>query len=137
MIRQPVETHGANALTEGRRECVEDAHGWGKPLGESFIAALRLIQFVGFLLNYGEDSIRRATAFDLVCEWMGSKFFSGLPLVLLQGLIEDRLKIWSSGGHLLTGRHGLFGELRSDESVGRKRETTTTTIPRLGTSALV
>ena len=89
-------THRANALTEGGGESIEDIHGWRKPLGESFIAALRLIQLVGLPLEYGEDSIRRATAFDLLRERVCSKFLAGLPLVLLQSLIEDRLKVWSS-----------------------------------------
>ena len=89
-------THRANALTESGRESVEDVHSWRKPLGESLIAALRLIQLVGLPLKYGEDSIRRAAAFDLLREWVGGKFFSGLPLVLLQSFIEDQLEIWSS-----------------------------------------
>ena len=102
-----VETHRANALTKGGRENVEDVHGWREPLCESFVAALRLIEFVGFPLKYGEDSIRMVTALDLFRERVGPKFLPGLLLVLLQRLIEDRLEIWSSGGHRLTGRHGL------------------------------
>ena len=89
-------THRANALTESGRESVEDVHGRRKPLGESLIASLRLIQLISFPLKYGEDCIRRAAAFDLLRKWVGGKFLSGLLLVLLQSLIEDRLKIWSS-----------------------------------------
>ena len=96
MIRKRVGTHHADALSDGGRESIEDVHGRRKPLCESFIVALRLIQSVGFPLKYGEDSIWRATAFDLVRKRVGSKFFSGLLLVLLQSLIEDRLKTWSS-----------------------------------------
>ena len=96
VIRKRVGTHHADALSDGGRESVEDVHGRRKPLCESFIVALRLIQSVGFPLKYGEDSIWRATAFDLVRKRVGSKFFSGLLLVLLQSLIEDRLKTWSS-----------------------------------------
>jgi hypothetical protein len=103
VLRKHVRTHRANALTKGGRESVENVHGWRKPLCESFIAALRSIQFVGFPLKYGEDSLRRSTAIDLICERVGGKFLSGLPLVLLQSLIEDRLKVWSCGGRLLTG----------------------------------
>ena len=91
-----VETHRAKALTKGSGESVEDVHGWRKPLCEPFIAALRLIQLIGFPFKYGEDSIRRAATFDLVRERVGSKFLPGLPLVLLQSFIEDRLKVWSS-----------------------------------------
>ena len=75
-------THRANALTECGRESVEDVHRRRKPLRESFVVALRLIQLVCFPLKYGKDSIRRATAFDLLCERVGSKFLPGLPLVL-------------------------------------------------------
>ena len=107
VMPQHVGTHRANALTDGGRESVEDVHGRCKPLCESFVAALRSIQIVGFPLEYGEDSIRRATVFDLVRERVGSKILSGLLLVLLQGLIEDRLKIWSSGRCPLTTRHDV------------------------------
>ena len=93
VVRKHTGTHCANTLTEGGGECVEDVDGRRKPLGESFIAALRLIEFVGFPSKYGEDSIRRATVFDLIRKRVGSKFFSSLPLVLLQSLIEDWLKI--------------------------------------------
>jgi hypothetical protein len=103
VIRQDDGTHHANALTKGGRKSIENVHGWRKPLCQSFVAALRFIQLVGFPLKYGEDSIGRATAFDLLRERVSSKFFSGLHLVLLQSLIEDRLKVWSSGGRLLTG----------------------------------
>ena len=96
VIRTPVGTNRAKALAKGDRECVEDVHRWRKPLCEPFIAALRSIQFVGFPLKYGENGIRRVTSFDLLRERMGNKFFSGLPLVFLQSLIEDWLKIWSS-----------------------------------------
>ena len=96
VVRRCIGTHCAKALTEGSRECVEDVHGWRKPLCKPFIVALRLIQFIGFPSKYGEDSIRRAAAFDLVRERVGSKFLPGLPLVLLQSFIEDRLKVWSS-----------------------------------------
>jgi hypothetical protein len=103
VLQEHVRTHRSNALTKGGRKSVENVHGWRKPLCQSFVAALRLIQFVGFPLEYGEDSIGRATAFDLLRERVSSKFFSGLLPVLLQSLIEDRLKVWSSGGRLLTG----------------------------------
>ena len=93
VVQQRGRTHHTNALTKGDRKSVEDVHGRRKPLGESFIAALRLIEFVGFPSKYGEDSIRRATVFDLIRKRVGSKFFSSLPLVLLQSLIEDWLKI--------------------------------------------
>ena len=82
MVRHRVGTYRANTLTKGSRECVKDVHGWCKPFGKSFIAALRLIQLVGFPLKHGENGIRRATAFDLLRERVGSEFFSGLPLVL-------------------------------------------------------
>ena len=96
VVRKHMGTHCANTLTEGGGESVEDVNGRRKPLGESLIAALRLIQLVGLPLKYGEDCIRRAAAFDLLREWVGGKFFSGLPLVLLQSFIEDQLEIWSS-----------------------------------------
>jgi hypothetical protein len=111
VIRQHIVTYRAYALTKGSREGVQDIHSGRKPLCESFIAALSLIQFVGFPLKCGEDGIRRATAIDLLRERVSSEFFSGLPLVLLQSLIEDRLKIWSSGGRLLTSRHCLVESL--------------------------
>ena len=76
-------THRANALTEGGGESVEDIHGWRKPLRESFIAALRFIQLVGLPLKYGEDIIRRTTAFDLLRKRVVGKFLPGLPLVFL------------------------------------------------------
>ena len=96
MVQKTVRTHRAKALTKGSGESVEDVHGWRKPLCKPFIAAMRLIQLVGFPLKHGEDSIRRATAVYLVRERVSSKFLPGLLLVLLQSLIENRLKIWSS-----------------------------------------
>ena len=96
VVRKHMGTHCANTLTEGGGESVEDVNGRRKPLGESLIAALRLIQLVGLPLKYGEDCIRRAAAFDLLRERVGSQFLSSLLLVLLQSLIEDRLKIWRS-----------------------------------------
>ena len=89
MMRQQAGTHGADALSKGGRESVEDIHSWGKPLCESLVAALRLIEFVGFPFEYGEDSFRRIAAFYLLCEGVGSEFLSGLLLVFLQGPIED------------------------------------------------
>ena len=96
MTGKRVGTHNTNALTEGGRESVEDIDSGSKPLYKSFIAALRLIEFVGFPLKYGEDGVRRATALDLLRERVGCKFLPGLLLVLLQSLFQDRLKIWSS-----------------------------------------
>ena len=95
MMGQVGGTHGANAFAEGGRESVEYIDGWCEPLGESFIAALRLIEFVGFPLERSENSFRRITGFYLLCKRVGSKILSGLPLVLTEGLIEDWLKIWS------------------------------------------
>src|SRR6266702_8107551 len=95
MTRQQDGTYRANTLAKGDRECVEDIYCGVKPPGESLIAALRLIEFVGFPLKYGEDSFRRITAFDLLRERVGRKFFLGLLLVLFQGPIKDWLKIWN------------------------------------------
>jgi len=87
--------HQASALAKCGRERVEDVHGWIEPLCESLVAAPRLIQFIGFPFKSGEDSLRRIAAFDLSSEWVGSKVFAGLLLVLFQGLFEDWLKIRS------------------------------------------
>ncbi len=103
MMRQHAGTHRANTLAKGGRERVEDIYCGVKPLGESLIAALRLIEFVGFPLKYGEDGFRRMAGFNLLGEWVGGKFFSGLLLVLFQGLVEDWLEIWSGGGYLDVG----------------------------------
>ncbi len=108
MTRQQAGTYRANTLAKGDGECVEDIYCGVKPLGESLIAALRLIEFVGFPLKYGKDGFRRVAALNLLCECVASKFFSGLLLVLFQGLIEDWLKIWSGGGGLETGRHRVY-----------------------------
>jgi hypothetical protein len=101
-MRQHAVTDHADALAKGGRDCVKDVHGWHKPLGESLIAAPRLIEFVGFSLKHGEDSVRRITTFNLLCKWVGGKIVSGL-LVLFEGLIEDRWIIWSSGRYLDVG----------------------------------
>ena len=82
-------THRSNALTKGGRESVEDIHSWREPLGESLIAASSLIEVVGLPFKYGEDSTRRNTAFNLLCEWVGRNILPGLPLVLSDGFIED------------------------------------------------
>ena len=103
MMWQHGGTHRANAFAEGGRESVENVHGWRKPLGELFITALRLIEFVGFPLKYSEDIFRRMTGFYLLCEWVGCKILSGLPLVLAEGPIEDGLKIWGGGRYLDVG----------------------------------
>ena len=92
MIWRRAGTHRANALTKGGSESVEDIHGWRKPLGESLVTTLRLIEIVGFPFKHGEDSFRRSTTFDLHRERVGNKFLSCLPLVLFQGLVEDWLK---------------------------------------------
>src|SRR6266702_508458 len=132
MTRQQAGTYRANTLAKGDRECVEDIYCGVKPPGESLIAALRLIEFVGFPLKYGEDSSRRMAVFNLLCEWVGGKFFSGLLLVLFQGLIEDGLKNWSGGGCLEVGAHC---DSQLVKSAGRKCETRTTFL-RLRTCAL-
>jgi hypothetical protein len=103
LMQQHDGTDRANALAKGGRECVKDVHGWRKPLGESLIVALRLFEFVGFPLKHSEDGVRRITAFNLLCEWVGGKIVSGLLLVLFEGLIEDRWIIWSSGRYLDVG----------------------------------
>ena len=108
MIRQDAGTRRTNALTNGGRESVEDIHGWRKPLCEPLIAALRLIEFVGFPFKYGEDSFRRVTVFYLLCEGIGSEFLSGLLLVFVQGPIEDWLVIRIGCGSLETGRHDVY-----------------------------
>ena len=66
--RERVGTHRTNTRTESGRERVEDVYGRRKPLCESFVAALRLIEFVGLLFKHSEDSIRRTTAIELRCE---------------------------------------------------------------------
>ena len=98
MMRQhhDVGIYRPNTHAKGGRECVEDIHGRRKPLGEPLITVLRLIEFIGFPLKNGEDSFRSIAAFNFLREWVGGKFFSGLPLVLLQSFIEDQLEIWSS-----------------------------------------
>ena len=86
-------THQANALAKGGRERVEDIHGWIEPLSESLIAALGLVQFIGFHFKYGEDGLRRGAGIDLGSEWVGSQVFSGLPLILFQCLFEYCLEV--------------------------------------------
>jgi len=80
-------------------ERVEDIHSWVKPFGQSLIAAPRLIQLIGLPLQYGEDSSWDSfgiiTAFNLSSGWVGSQVFAGLLLILVQGLFEDWLKVWS------------------------------------------
>jgi hypothetical protein len=112
-MRQHAWTHRTNALAEGGGQRADDIHGWLKPLDESLIAALRLIELVGFLLKYGEYSLRRITGFYLLCEWVGGKILSGLLVVLFEGLIEDWLKIWSGRRYLDVGGHLSLFELIS------------------------
>lgn len=71
MTRVPAAAHQAGTLAEGGRECIEDIYGWVKPLNQSFITASRSIQFISFLLKYGEDSFGRFAAFYLDSEWVG------------------------------------------------------------------
>ena len=87
-------THSANAFAEGGRESVENIDGWCKPLDESFITALRLIEFVGFPLEYNEDIFKRIAGIYLFRERVGGKILSGFLLELAEGLIEDWLKFW-------------------------------------------
>ncbi|KAI9430458.1 hypothetical protein H4582DRAFT_2063799 [Lactarius indigo] len=93
----------------GSRERIEDIHGWCKPLDESLIAALRLIEFVGFPLKHAEDSFRKESQFAIssASGWVG--------------LIEDRSEIWSEG-HLETGRHCVRCKSESDESASRDED---------------
>jgi hypothetical protein len=101
MMRQRAGTDRTNTHANGGRECIEDIHGWRKPLGEPLIAVLRLIEFVGFPLKYCKNSFRSIAAFNLLCEWVCGKIFSGFLLVLFQGFIEDWLKFWSGRSYYL------------------------------------
>ena len=98
-------THRANSLTKGGREGVEDIHSGGKPLFQSLVAALRLIQFVSLPFQYSEDRFRRTAASYLLHKRVGNKILFGLLLVLAQSLIEDGLKMGVGGRRLETGRH--------------------------------
>ena len=87
--------HQACDLAKRGRECAENIHGWIEPLGESLVVALTFIQFIGYLLKYGEDSFgRRIAAIYLSSEWVGSQVFTGLLPILFQGFFEHWLKIW-------------------------------------------
>ena len=74
--------HQASALAKSGRERIEDIHGWVKPLGQSFIAAPRLIQFIGFPFKYGEDCFGRIAAVDLSSKRVGSQIFASLLFIL-------------------------------------------------------
>lgn len=87
--------HQACDLAKRSRERAEDIHGWIEPLGESLVAVLALIRFIGYPLEYGEDSFGRITAIYLSSEWVGSQVFTGLLPILFQGFFEHWLKIWS------------------------------------------
>ena len=80
--------HQACDLAKRSRERAEDIHGWIEPLGESLVAVLALIQFIGYPLEYGEDSFGRITAIYLSSEWVGSQVFTGLLPILFQGFFE-------------------------------------------------
>lgn len=111
-----VGTYRTNALAEGGRQRVDDIHGWLKTLSESLIAALRLTEFVGFPLKYGENSLRRITAFYLLCEWVGGKIFSGLLLILFESLFEDWLETWCGRRCLDVRGHLAQGDSELDRS---------------------
>ena len=64
--------HQADALAKCGRERAKNIHGRIEPLCKSLIAALRLIQFIGFPFKYGEDGLRRGAGIDLCSEWVGS-----------------------------------------------------------------
>ena len=119
-MRQRAGTDRANTRANGGRECAEDIHGRRKPLGESLVAALRLVEFAGFPLKNGEDGFRRITGPYLRRERVSDKVLSCLLLVLYQSFFEDGLKIRNGGGHLETGRHRAYCEYGLDKSVGRK-----------------
>ena len=119
-MRQRAGTDRANARANGGRECAEDIHGRRKPLGESLVAALRLVEFAGFPLKYGEDGFRRVTGPYLRRERVSDKVLSGLLLVLYQSFFEDGLKIRNGRGHLEIGRHRVYCECGLDKRIGRK-----------------
>ena len=82
MTRRASAAHRSSSLAKCSRERVEDIHGWLQPLDQSFIAALRLIQFIGFIFQYVEDLLGRIAASNLSSKRVGSEIFSGLFFIL-------------------------------------------------------
>ena len=58
-IRSRVETHQTDATGNSGRKCVEDVYGWAQPLGQSLIAAVKIVKFSNLILKDGEDSVGR------------------------------------------------------------------------------
>jgi hypothetical protein len=75
--------HHTHARAKGGGESVEDIHSWIEPFCESFIAALRLVQFSGFRFKYGEDGFGGNAAVYFSSEGVGSQLFPSLLLILL------------------------------------------------------
>ena len=86
--------HQANALAECCREHAKDIYGWIEPLCKPLIATMKLDP-IGFAFKYSENGLRRGASIELSGERVGCQVISGLPLIIIQGLFEDGLEVWS------------------------------------------
>ena len=91
-MRLIVETYQTDAAGNSGRKCVEDAHGWAQPLGQSLIATVRFVKLSNLILKDGEYGVSRVTILQLRGKRMGEKVLLGLLLVGLERSFKYRLE---------------------------------------------
>ena len=81
----------ANTTSNDSGKCAEDIDGGIQPLGQFGIETTRLVKPGNLFVKYVEDGIWRITILKSVEQRMGTEIFLGLPLVGLDGIVEDGL----------------------------------------------
>jgi hypothetical protein len=97
--REALRIYQANTFAEGCRKCIQNSNSGIEPLFRAPTIALRLNELLNIVLavKYIEDSARGVAMFQLGCELMCKKVLLRLPFIVVQGSIENILKIGRGG----------------------------------------
>ena len=91
-ISSRVETYQTDTPRDGSRKCGEDVHSWVQPLGQSLIAAARIVKFSHLILKDCNDRGGRDARLQLGGKRMCEKVFLCLLLIQFQSRSENGLE---------------------------------------------